>query len=262
MLVVILEWRGVGSVDFRIGGRFEIDPTWLSLIRAPEQNREDLFGLSEFMTRQSSHDSSSRAREFCQLGTDILCLFVLRRQARSPFQNSQSRNSRNRPSAKNQPRVRDFRQPVLARDNRKGLQKETRGDAPAPRPNAPAHGRDASEVSTSTPSGVQPHFLTKTTMSNALAAPAARATTPATVRALTRLIFPGRGPSSGHGCPRCPPAGFTRGSRTPRASVPAHRTARDASPARGFPSEKRSRDARGAPRRITPCRRFDALPHR
>ena len=134
----------------------------------------------------------------------------------------------------------------LARDDRKGLQKETRGDAPAPRPNAPAHGRDASEVSTSTPSGVQPHFLTKTTMSNALAAPAARATTPATVRALTRLIFPGRGLSSGHGCPRCPPAGFTRGSRTPRASVPAHRTARDASPARGFPSEKRSRDARRA----------------
>ena len=72
---------------------------------------------------------------------------------------------------------------VLARDNRKGLQKETRGDAPAPRSNAPAHGRDASEVSTSTPSGVQPHVLTKTTMSNALAAPAARATTPATVRA-------------------------------------------------------------------------------
>lgn len=71
----------------------------------------------------------------------------------------------------------------LARDNRKGLQKETRGDAPAPRSNAPAHGRDASEVSTSTPSGVQPHVLTKTTMSNALAAPAARATTPATVRA-------------------------------------------------------------------------------
>ena len=147
------------------------------------------------------------------------------------------------------------RQPKRASKRNPGRRSRTR-------PNAPAPGRDASEVSTSTPSGVQPHFLTKTTMSNALAAPAARATTPATVRALTRLIFPGRGLSSGHGCPRCPPAGFTRGSRTPRASVPAHRTARDASPARGFPSEKRSRDARGAPRRITPCRRFDALPHR
>lgn len=71
----------------------------------------------------------------------------------------------------------------------KRASKRNPGRRPRTRPNAPAPGRDASEVSTSTPSGVQPHVLTKTTMSNALAAPAARATTPATVRTLTRLIF-------------------------------------------------------------------------
>ena len=117
---------------FSIGGRFEMDPTWRRSIRAPEQNREDLFGTFRVMTRQSSHDSSSRAREFCQLGTDILCLFVLRRQAGRPFQNSQSRDSRNRPSAKNEPRVRDFDSLFWRETTEKGFKKKPGETLPHP----------------------------------------------------------------------------------------------------------------------------------
>ena len=207
------------------------------------------------MTRQSSHDSSSRAREFCQLGTDIYAF----RQARIPFQNSQSRDSRNRPSAKNQPRVRDFGQPVFGARQPKRASKRNPGRRSRTRPNAPAPGRDASEVSTSTPSGVQPHVLTKTTMSNALAAPAARATTPATVRTLTRLIFlpdaafrPATGARGAH--PRASRAGLDRPARPSRRIVP-HVMPRP----RAVFRPKSARATRGARLDgLLPRRRFDA----
>jgi hypothetical protein len=69
------------------------------------------------------------------------------------------------------------------------LQKETRVRARSSRQKHPRHSRDAFEVQSSTPLGVQPCVLTKTTMSNALAAPTALGATPSTVRSDTSDLF-------------------------------------------------------------------------
>ena len=92
-----------------------------------------------------------------------------------------------------------------------------RNPSPCPqsRQKHPRHSRDAFEVQSSTPLGVQPCVLTKTTMSNALAAPTALGATPSTVRSDTSDLFNGETGAAFCRCamgargaqPRAPPSG-------------------------------------------------------
>ena len=173
-------------------GRFEKNPTWPAMICMPEQYREDLFGRVGGQKLSYNSPSGTKLRP-PKLPVGKLCrdiyvpvfpfgwLPLLKFDWRLLTKNDESRANRlTRASLL----TRFFgASPSLL------LQKETSSPCPQSRQKHPRHSRDAFEVQSSTPLGVQPCVLTKTTMSNALAAPTALGATPSTVRSDTSDLF-------------------------------------------------------------------------
>ena len=174
-------------------GRFEKNPTWLEMICMPEQYRVDLFGRVGGQKLSYNSPSGTKLRT-PKLPVGKLCrdiyvhmvpfgnwLSLLKFDWRLLTKNDESRANR-LTRASLLTRFFGARPSLL-------LQKETRVRARSSRQKHPRHSRDAFEVQSSTPLGVQPCVLTKTTMSNALAAPTALGATPSTVRSDTSDLF-------------------------------------------------------------------------
>ena len=173
-------------------GRFEKNPTWLEMICMPEQYREDLFGRVGGQKLSYNSPSGTKLRT-PKLPVGKLCrdiyvhmvpfgswLSLLKFDWRLLTKNDESRANRLTRAS--------LLKPVLARVPRFCFKKKP-SPCPQSRQKHPRHSRDAFEVQSSTPLGVQPCVLTKTTMSNALAAPTALGATPSTVRSDTSDLF-------------------------------------------------------------------------
>lgn len=173
-------------------GRFEKNPTWLEMICMPEQYREDLFGRVGGQKLSYNSPSGTKLRT-PKLPVGKLCrdiyvhmvpfgswLSLLKFDWRLLTKNDESRANRlTRASL-----LTSFWRETIA-----FASKRNPSPCPQSRQKHPRHSRDAFEVQSSTPLGVQPCVLTKTTMSNALAAPTALGATPSTVRSDTSDLF-------------------------------------------------------------------------